>query len=160
MKKNYSKETCDLIQKILVKEPDKRPTIDQIIQECKESEHSRINQFWRTLKNWYEWIKWFIEFSTENYEKDKEEILKVIENVKNENKEKIIEILKKYTFDEKVWENFTPEMNIKDDLKINSARVVDIVLDLEECFDIEISDEDIEKMKTVKDVIETVERKN
>ena len=73
--------------------------------------------------------------------------------------EKIIEILKKYTFDEKVWENFTPEMNLKDDLKINSARVVDIVLDLEECFDIEISDEDIEKMKTVKDVIETVERK-
>ena len=35
----------------------------------------------------------FIEFVTENYEKDKEEILKVIENVKNENKEKIIEIL-------------------------------------------------------------------
>ncbi len=35
----------------------------------------------------------FIEFATENYEKDKEEILKVIENVKNENKEKIIEIL-------------------------------------------------------------------
>ena len=34
--KNYSKETCDLIQKILVKEPDKRPTIDQIIQECKD----------------------------------------------------------------------------------------------------------------------------
>ncbi|MBO4875655.1 MAG: hypothetical protein J5542_10160 [Bacteroidales bacterium] len=73
--------------------------------------------------------------------------------------EKIIEILKKYTFDDKVWENFTLEMNLKDDLKINSARVVDIVLDLEECFDIEISDEDIEKMKTVKDVIETVERK-
>ena len=73
--------------------------------------------------------------------------------------EKIIEILKKYTFDEKVWENFTPQMSLKDDLKINSARVVDIVLDLEECFDIEISDDDIEKMKTVKDVIETVERK-
>ena len=36
MKKNYSKETCDLIQKILVKEPDKRPTIDQIIQEYKD----------------------------------------------------------------------------------------------------------------------------
>ena len=35
-KKNYSKETYDLIQKILVKEPDKRPTIDQIIQECKD----------------------------------------------------------------------------------------------------------------------------
>ena len=71
----------------------------------------------------------------------------------------IIEILKKYTFDNKVWEKFNVNMDLKDDLKINSARVVDIVLDLEEKFDIEISDEDIEKMKTVKDVIETVERK-
>ena len=32
--KNYSKRTCDLIQQILVKDPNKRPTIDKIIQEC------------------------------------------------------------------------------------------------------------------------------
>ena len=73
--------------------------------------------------------------------------------------ETIIEILKKYTFDNKVWENFNENMDLKDDLKINSARVVDIVLDLEEKFDIEISDEDIEKMKTVKDVMEIVGKK-
>ena len=48
--------------------------------------------------------------------------------------ERIIEVLKKYTFDDKVWDNFTPEMNLKDDLKINSARIVDIVLDMEEQF--------------------------
>lgn len=73
--------------------------------------------------------------------------------------EKIKEILKKYTFDEKVWENFTPKMNLKDDLKINSARVVDIVLDLEEQFDIEISDAEIEKMKTVQDIFDLLKNK-
>lgn len=73
--------------------------------------------------------------------------------------EKIIEILKKYTFDDKVWDNFTPEMNLKDDLKINSARIVDIVLDMEEQFDIEISDAEIEKMKTVQDIYEILKSK-
>ena len=68
----------------------------------------------------------------------------------------IIEILKKYTFDNKVWENFNVNMDLKNDLKINSARVVDIVLDLEEKFDIEISDAEIEKMKTVQDIIDIV----
>lgn len=71
----------------------------------------------------------------------------------------IIEILKKYTFDEKVWENFSPEMNLKNDLKINSARVVDIVLDIEEQFDIEISDAEIEKMKTVQDIYNILKSK-
>ena len=73
--------------------------------------------------------------------------------------ERIIEILKKYTFDDKVWDNFTPEMNLKDDLKINSARIVDIVLDMEEQFDIEISDAEIEKMKTVQDIYEILKSK-
>jgi acyl carrier protein len=73
--------------------------------------------------------------------------------------EKIIEILKKYTFDNKVWDNFTPEMNLKDDLKINSARIVDIVLDMEEQFDIEISDAEIERMKTVQDIYEILKSK-
>ncbi len=73
--------------------------------------------------------------------------------------EKIIEILKKYTFDNKVWDNFTPEMNLKDDLKINSARIVDIVLDMEEQFDIEISDAEIERMKTVQDIYNILKSK-
>ena len=73
--------------------------------------------------------------------------------------DKIIEILKKYTFDDKVWHNFTPEMNLKDDLKINSARIVDIVLDMEEQFDIEISDAEIERMKTVQDIYEILKSK-
>jgi len=30
----YSEETCNLIRKMLVKNPDERPTIDHLIQEC------------------------------------------------------------------------------------------------------------------------------
>ena len=33
---NYSAETCNLIKKILVKNPNERPTIDQIIEECED----------------------------------------------------------------------------------------------------------------------------
>jgi len=34
--RNYSERTCNLIRKILVKNPDERPTIDQIIEECED----------------------------------------------------------------------------------------------------------------------------
>ena len=34
--KNYSEKTCDLIKTILVKNPKDRPSIDKIIQECKD----------------------------------------------------------------------------------------------------------------------------
>ena len=36
IRKDYSEKTCDLIKKILVKNPNERPTIDKIIQECKD----------------------------------------------------------------------------------------------------------------------------
>jgi transposase len=41
--------------------------IDRIMDDCLESEHYRIKQFWRTIKRWYEWIKWYIENSDENF---------------------------------------------------------------------------------------------
>ncbi len=41
--------------------------IDRIMNECLESEHYRIKQFWRTLKRWYNWIKGFFEHSTINF---------------------------------------------------------------------------------------------
>ena len=36
IRKNYSERTCNLIKKILVKNPNERPSIDKIIQECKD----------------------------------------------------------------------------------------------------------------------------
>lgn len=69
---------------------------------------------------------------------------------------KIIEILTKYTFNKKVWDYYTPQSRIILDLKVNSARIIDITLDIEEEFGIEINDNDLEKIITVEDLIKVV----
>ncbi|MEA3448068.1 MAG: phosphopantetheine-binding protein [Bacteroidota bacterium] len=71
----------------------------------------------------------------------------------------IIDILKKYSFEKKKLNSFHPELKIIKDLKINSARIVDIVLDVEEAFDIEIDDDSLEKIITINDLKTIVENK-
>ena len=74
-------------------------------------------------------------------------------------KETVIEILRKYTFNETVWQGYTDDFNMVKDLKINSARIVDIILDIEDKFSISISDEDLDKLAKVKDLIELIAKK-
>lgn len=50
-------------------------------------------------------------------------------------------------------EKVKPEASFIDDLKADSLAVVELVLALEEAFDMEIPDEDTEKIKTVGDAI-------
>nr|WP_320115973.1 acyl carrier protein [uncultured Desulfuromonas sp.] len=50
----------------------------------------------------------------------------------------------------------TPEASFMDDLGADSLDTVELVMALEEEFDIEISDEDAEKIQTVKDAISYV----
>jgi acyl carrier protein len=49
------------------------------------------------------------------------------------------------------------EASFKDDLGADSLDVVDLIMELEDKFDMEISDEDAEKMATVGDVIKYIE---
>lgn len=51
----------------------------------------------------------------------------------------------------------TMESSIIDDLGADSLDVVDMVMSLEEEFDVEIPDEEIESMKTVGDIIRYIE---
>ncbi len=53
----------------------------------------------------------------------------------------------------------TPTANIVDDLGADSLDVVEIVMGLEEEFDIEVSDQDAEKLPTVQDIVNYVEEK-
>ena len=46
----------------------------------------------------------------------------------------------------------TPAANIVDDLGADSLDVVELVMALEEAFDMEIPDEDAEKIRTVQDI--------
>lgn len=50
----------------------------------------------------------------------------------------------------------TPEASFKDDLGADSLDVVELVMELEDEFDMEISDEDAEKIVTVGDVVEYI----
>jgi acyl carrier protein len=54
----------------------------------------------------------------------------------------------------------TMESSISDDLGADSLDVVDMVMSLEEEFDVEIPDEEIESMKTVGDIVKYIEAKN
>ena len=51
----------------------------------------------------------------------------------------------------------TPGANIQDDLGADSLDVVDLVMSLEEEFDIEIPDEAVENIKTVGDIVKYIE---
>jgi acyl carrier protein len=51
-----------------------------------------------------------------------------------------------------------PEASFVDDLGADSLDLVELIMSMEEAFDVEISDEDAEKLVTVKDAIEFVQK--
>ena len=55
-------------------------------------------------------------------------------------------------------ERITPEADFADDLGADSLDTVELVMAFEEEFNLEISDEDAERMKKVKDVIGYLEK--
>ncbi len=54
-------------------------------------------------------------------------------------------------------EEVTPQASFIDDLGADSLDIVELVMALEEEYEIEISDEDAEKIKTVQDVVTYIE---
>ena len=56
-------------------------------------------------------------------------------------------------------EKVTLDSSIVDDLGADSLDVVDLIMSLEEEFDVEIPDEDVENIKTVGDIVKYVEAK-
>ncbi len=69
---------------------------------------------------------------------------------------KVVDILGKYSKTEISADSITMETSILDDLKINSARLVDIVLDFEDAFDIEVDDDDADSVATVGDGVNLI----
>jgi acyl carrier protein len=76
---------------------------------------------------------------------------------REEIRSKLILILKKYTRKPEVWETATDDASILIDLKINSARIVDIALDIEDTFNIEIDDPALDRITTIKSGIQVIE---
>ena len=73
----------------------------------------------------------------------------------NEMKEKVIDIISNQLGIEK--EAITPDAKVIDDLGADSLDVVELVMALEEEFDVEIPDEEAEKIKSVGDIFSYME---
>ena len=78
-------------------------------------------------------------------------------------KEEIIDklklIIKPYTTNTEAFVNLTEDTDFINDLNINSANLVDIILDIEENFDVVIDNTDMERMLDVKTAVEIIETK-
>ena len=53
-----------------------------------------------------------------------------------------------------------PEATLIDDLGADSLAIVELIMTMEEEFDIEVPDEDVEKLATVKDAIAYIKEKS
>jgi len=73
--------------------------------------------------------------------------------------EKLRKIVKPYVQNEEAFHALNEDTDFIKDLKINSANLVDVVLDVEDEFDITIDDASMEKMLTVKAALEIVNEK-
>ena len=73
--------------------------------------------------------------------------------------DKIIAMVKPYVRDEEALANISENTSFLEDLQINSSRLVDIVLSLEDDFDISIEDEEVGDLSTVGSVIELLQKK-
>ncbi len=78
-------------------------------------------------------------------------------------KEKIfqgfISIIDEYVKESGKLENASMNTDIINDLRVNSARLVDIIINCEDTFDIEIDDDDADKIKTIGDAVGVIDEK-
>lgn len=73
--------------------------------------------------------------------------------------EKLKVIVKPYTVNTEAYDNLNEHTDFIKDLNINSANLVDIVLDIEEKFNIVIENTEMERMLDVKTTIEIIDSK-
>ena len=66
---------------------------------------------------------------------------------------KVVEIVRPFVKNQEALDSVDEKTNILQDLKVNSARLVDIILDFEDAFDIEVEDEDADAVNTVGDAV-------
>jgi acyl carrier protein len=69
------------------------------------------------------------------------------------------QIVKPYIQNDEAFENLNEDTDFINDLKINSANLVDVILDIEDKYDIELDNESMDKMLNVKAALEVINTK-
>lgn len=78
---------------------------------------------------------------------------------KEEKYQKLKNIIKVYLPEDVAFSDISEDSHLMNDLNINSANLVDIVLDVEDAFDIRLENEDMENMQTVNDAVYIIDAK-
>ncbi|GMN08919.1 hypothetical protein MTsPCn9_06250 [Croceitalea sp. MTPC9] len=73
--------------------------------------------------------------------------------------QKLKSIVQTYLPDDVTVDAIQMESNFTTELNINSANLVDIVLDVEDTFDIMLENDDMDGMQTVKDALQIIDKK-
>ena len=84
-------------------------------------------------------------------------IHKIMQN--NSELEKLTQIIKPYLPDDVAITSINLNSHFIEELNINSANLVDIVLDVEDEFDIRLENEDMDAMQTVQDALRIIAAK-
>ena len=77
----------------------------------------------------------------------------------NERLAKLKEIVKTYLPEDVSVDSVTQSSNFVTELNINSANLVDIILDIEDTFGVRLENEDMDKMQTVSDALNIIDLK-
>jgi acyl carrier protein len=73
--------------------------------------------------------------------------------------QEMVAILRPYTKDQSLLDKATMETSILNDLKVNSARLVDVIIKCEDVFGIMIDDDEADKIGTIGDAVKLIESK-
>jgi acyl carrier protein len=77
----------------------------------------------------------------------------------NQYYDKLLTIVTPYLPDDVSKEDIGMDSHFIKELNINSANLVDIILDVEDEFDIVLENDDMEAMQTVRDAMELIDKK-
>lgn len=72
---------------------------------------------------------------------------------------KVVELITPFAKNADALASVSAETDILQDLQVNSARLVDIVLEFEDQFDIEVEDEAADNIRTVGDAVKLIVEK-
>jgi len=73
--------------------------------------------------------------------------------------DRVVKIITPYVKNQEALDGASLTTHILDELKVNSARLVDVVLEFEDAFDIEIDDGDVDKVDTIGNAVELIAAK-
>ena len=73
--------------------------------------------------------------------------------------EQLVPIVKTYLPEDVDESAITADSDLTRELNINSAHLVDVVLDVEDAFDIEFDNADMESLRTLNDAVAIIQKK-